>query len=330
VAEETPLGVPTGAPPASASEHAAAYRVRITFAKGPEIRFIGHLDVVRLWERAARRARLPLAYTQGFTPHPRFAFAAPLALGATGEGELLDAYFTETVALDELRARLAAELPPGCAVVDLTPAPLDAPALMSLVRWAEYRVETTESLPVDDGASPGAPSGAPTPGSRWTHQAPTDQTNAGRGDEQSGSTAPAAVRLLPTDAELTAIAPLGAPWRAPAHRLPPLAPPQPLPPAEEITRRISAFLASSRHTRHRERDGKSTAHDVRADVLALWLSHDRDSAPGPGGQTLVMVLRAGSDGAGRPEEVAAALGLNAYRIHRVRIGLEGDDRGVAS
>ncbi len=57
-------------------------RVRLVFEKGAPLRFIGHLDLVRMWERAFRRAELPLAYTLGFTPHPRLTFAAPLALVA--------------------------------------------------------------------------------------------------------------------------------------------------------------------------------------------------------------------------------------------------------
>jgi radical SAM-linked protein len=58
-------------------------RLRITFARGKELKYISHLDLMRLWQRALRRADIPLAYSQGFSPHPRLSIAAPLAIGVT-------------------------------------------------------------------------------------------------------------------------------------------------------------------------------------------------------------------------------------------------------
>ena len=69
-------------------------RIRIKFNRGEEIKFISHLDITRLWERALRRAGVPLAYSQGFSPHPQLSFAVPLAVGMTSEAELLDIFFT--------------------------------------------------------------------------------------------------------------------------------------------------------------------------------------------------------------------------------------------
>jgi hypothetical protein len=310
-------------------------RVRVSFAKGPEIRFIGHLDVVRLWERAARRARLPLAYTLGFTPHPRLAFAAPLALGATGERELLDVYFTQEVPLDELRARLGAQMPPGCSIVDLQHVPLDEPALTARIRWAEYRVHASESLPAgapagDDQVPVGDNPTTGAQGSRWSPGATSDTT------------------LLPTAEELAALAITNSPWRPPAQRLAPLLPQPTLPSPTDVQRRVDRFLAAEHVPWYREREGKRSERDVRAAVLDLWIlpvtspseGPTDDSGPGtedlrPGtqdwrlrtsdfGLTLAMLLRAGSSGAGRPEEVAAVLGLRARRIHRLRLGLEGE------
>ncbi|MFH1087432.1 MAG: TIGR03936 family radical SAM-associated protein, partial [Chloroflexota bacterium] len=57
------------------------YRLRLKFGRDRSLRFISHLDLMRLWERAFRRAGVPLAYSQGFTPHPSISLAAPLALG---------------------------------------------------------------------------------------------------------------------------------------------------------------------------------------------------------------------------------------------------------
>jgi radical SAM-linked protein len=58
-------------------------RLRIRFSRGEEIKYISHLDLMRLWQRALNRAGLEIAYSEGFNPHPRMSLAAPLALGVT-------------------------------------------------------------------------------------------------------------------------------------------------------------------------------------------------------------------------------------------------------
>ena len=65
-------------------------RLRIRFRRGPELKYISHLDIMRLWHRALQRAGISLAYSQGFNPHPKISLAAPLALGITSEAELMD------------------------------------------------------------------------------------------------------------------------------------------------------------------------------------------------------------------------------------------------
>src|SRR4030042_1136628 len=65
-------------------------RLRLKFSRGQELKFLSHLDLMRLWERALRRAGLPLAYSEGFTPHPQIALAAPLLVGVTSDAELMD------------------------------------------------------------------------------------------------------------------------------------------------------------------------------------------------------------------------------------------------
>ncbi len=73
-------------------------RLRLTFARAKELVYISHLDITRLWERVFRRADLPLTYSQGFSPHPKISIAAPLALGVTSEGELMDVELDRRVA----------------------------------------------------------------------------------------------------------------------------------------------------------------------------------------------------------------------------------------
>ena len=62
-------------------------RLRIRFSRGEEIKYISHLDIMRMWERVLRRAELPLAYSEGFSHHPRISLAVPLAIGVTSDAE---------------------------------------------------------------------------------------------------------------------------------------------------------------------------------------------------------------------------------------------------
>jgi radical SAM-linked protein len=126
-------------------------RVRITFAKGESLKYISHLDLTRTWERVFRRAGLPVAYSQGFNPRPRFQIAAALPVGVIGRAELLDVWLSEPVAPEEVGARLQPALPSGLAVSTVEEVALRAPSLQAQMRAADYRAvvhsqESVESL----------------------------------------------------------------------------------------------------------------------------------------------------------------------------------------
>ena len=70
-------------------------RLRARFAKRESLKYISHLDLARTWERVFRRAGLPVVYSQGFNPRPRFQIAAALPVGVTGQSELLDIWLSE-------------------------------------------------------------------------------------------------------------------------------------------------------------------------------------------------------------------------------------------
>ena len=116
-------------------------RLRIVFAKQAELRYISHLDLMRAWERALRRARLPVAHTQGFNPRPRLLFAAALAVGWTGSAELLDLFLEQRVDLRLAARALLVQLPPGLEVSSITEVDLTLPSLPAQVSAAEYRIE---------------------------------------------------------------------------------------------------------------------------------------------------------------------------------------------
>jgi radical SAM-linked protein len=115
-------------------------RVRIHYAKGELIKFISHHDEFRLWERALRRADLPLLYKQGFNPQPHIQFAAPLGVGITGANEPLDIILAPPLPLDEVAARLRAKLPPGVILQAVEEAPLASDALQNRIIGADYTI----------------------------------------------------------------------------------------------------------------------------------------------------------------------------------------------
>jgi radical SAM-linked protein len=122
-------------------------RYRITFTRDRTVRFVGHLDLAKTWERILRRADLPLAHSQGFHPLPKITFASALPVGCTSEAELMDVVLTETLAPSDVMGRLASTLPAGIAITSVVEVPVNAPALQAELRWAEYvvTIETRES-----------------------------------------------------------------------------------------------------------------------------------------------------------------------------------------
>jgi radical SAM-linked protein len=120
-------------------------RLRITFQTDESVKYVGHLDMARSWERAIRRAGLPLAYTQGFNPQPRLAFASALPLGFTSQGELVDVFLNDELLPDECMRLLAGALPPGVRPVAAVPVPREWPSLQSQLIAASYHVEIETS-----------------------------------------------------------------------------------------------------------------------------------------------------------------------------------------
>ncbi|MEJ2560717.1 MAG: TIGR03936 family radical SAM-associated protein [Anaerolineae bacterium] len=128
-------------------------RLRVTFAKGPQLKYISHLDLALAWERALRRAGIPLAYSHGFNPQARLQLASGLPLGYTGSAELMDVMLTEAVSPEEFVTRVRPALPEGLSLVDAREVPLKSPSLQSALRRAEYRVTVETSLPGDELSS---------------------------------------------------------------------------------------------------------------------------------------------------------------------------------
>ncbi|MFB8787747.1 MAG: TIGR03960 family B12-binding radical SAM protein [Potamolinea sp.] len=120
-------------------------RLRMWFGKLGDMALVSHLDLVRLFDRAVRRASLPIAYTNGFHPSPRIIIANALSLGATSHGEIVDFELTKVVAVEDFKEKLAAQLPKNLPVYQVEEIDLKAPAATKVLEQAEYLITVANS-----------------------------------------------------------------------------------------------------------------------------------------------------------------------------------------
>jgi radical SAM-linked protein len=215
-------------------------RLRIRFSRGDALKYISHLDIIRLWERALRRAHIRLAYSEGFSPHPRISLAAPLSVGITSDVELMDITVADQVSPHWFAAAAGQQLPAGMEVGDVHPIAPSIPSLQSQVRFAEYEVDIE-----------------------------TDRGTA------------------------------------------------------EIEAEISRILSLEQLPWYHYRDTGRRDYNLRVLIDDIWLAR-----PERAGYTIGMRLRCDSNGSGRPEQVAAALGFTGHpcAIRRTRLILNAGTR----
>ena len=120
-------------------------RMMVVFEKGAPLRYIGHLDLMRTVQRALRRSNLPIKYSNGFNPHIRLSFAAPLSVGVIGLRELMEVPVEDGLLEHEFVSRMNAALPSCMQICFCRAVPDDFPALMSLVAGADYRITFAKS-----------------------------------------------------------------------------------------------------------------------------------------------------------------------------------------
>lgn len=130
----------------------AAMRVRLTYAKRGRARFISHLELIEVFDRACRRAKLPLAFSQGHRPAPRLRFSPGLPVGAESDCEVVDIDLTTVLPTDEIARRFGAHLPDGLRVLDAAALALRAPSLEHDLIGFRYRVDVGALLDGDGGA----------------------------------------------------------------------------------------------------------------------------------------------------------------------------------
>ena len=120
-------------------------RMMVAFEKGEALRHIGHLDLMRTMQRALRRSGLPIKYSNGFNPHIRLSFAAPLSVGVIGLNELMEVPLEDGTAEETFMNEMNAVLPSCMRITACRAISDEFPALMSLVAGADYRIDIFRS-----------------------------------------------------------------------------------------------------------------------------------------------------------------------------------------
>lgn len=121
-------------------------RLRITFTRDETLKYIGHLDMARTWQRILRRADLPLAYSEGFNPQPKITFATALPVGCTSAQEVMDVVLSPACEVSDVRVRLTRTLPPGMELTSIEPVDVRAPALQTQLIAAEFLIVVDKAL----------------------------------------------------------------------------------------------------------------------------------------------------------------------------------------
>ena len=112
--------------------------IRVKYKKEDEMIFISHLDLQRLLQRAFRRAKINLSYSEGFNPHPKMSYGNALALGVESQGEYVDIEIEDDIEVDEFLERINNQLPEGIKFVKGQEIDPKTPSLSSIIVYGEY------------------------------------------------------------------------------------------------------------------------------------------------------------------------------------------------
>jgi len=122
-------------------------RIQVTYSKTNHMRYTSHLDVQRTWERTLRRARLPLAYSQGFNKRPKINLAAALPLGFTSSCEIVEFWLNSSLDISVVESNLYVSIPPGIKINKVAEIDPNMPKIPNLVKSADYNVELLDPVP---------------------------------------------------------------------------------------------------------------------------------------------------------------------------------------
>lgn len=115
-------------------------KVRIKFSKHGALKFIGHLDIMRYFQKVFRRSGIDIAYTEGFSPHQVMSFAAPLGVGLESDGEYLDVELNSIESTDDIKKRMNEQMAEGMEVLSVVVLPEKSGSAMAAVAAAGYYI----------------------------------------------------------------------------------------------------------------------------------------------------------------------------------------------
>lgn len=125
-------------------------KIRIKFSKTGCVKFLGHLDVMHYFQKAMRRAKVDIKYSEGFSPHQIMSFASPLSLGHTTDGDYLDIEVNACNTSSEMIKRLNDVMVEGFEVLSFRKLPDDSKSAMSLVAACDYETAFRNGYAPDD------------------------------------------------------------------------------------------------------------------------------------------------------------------------------------
>ena len=125
-------------------------RILLEFTKGPSLRWISHLDLIKLFEKAIRRATLPVALSQGFNPRPKMSIALPLPVGVSSDGEYMELELAEQMDHKQLCDRFNRQLPTDMKILKAMNLSENSPSVMSQVETSNYRIHVPHDNEVGD------------------------------------------------------------------------------------------------------------------------------------------------------------------------------------
>ena len=123
-----------------------AARIRLRFAKKGAMRYLSHLELLNVFTRAVNRGEVPILFSQGFHPHPRFSFATATSVGVESTAEYMDMFVAARISADEVLQRLNKALPGGLQILEATRIDAKSPSLSTLIDTTRYRITFDEQL----------------------------------------------------------------------------------------------------------------------------------------------------------------------------------------
>ncbi|MBM7623105.1 TIGR03936 family radical SAM-associated protein [Sporohalobacter salinus] len=125
-------------------------KIRAKMAKGDEVKFISHLDLMNTLTRALRRARIPIKFSQGYNPRPAISFGSALAVGIVSQCEYIDFELKTDFSVEKFKKDLNQELPTGIEILKAREIPVNTKSLMAKINAARYRIEMKTENIIDE------------------------------------------------------------------------------------------------------------------------------------------------------------------------------------